>query len=316
MTCQDFEELISDYIDGQLTGEVQSQFAAHLLACVECRSLVNEVRAAITYCKQAPVAAMRPTFETQIFALTQEARLPLDIPALDCAGCEELITDFLDGFVAAPAYHAFEVHINNCEPCGSLLTDTVYAVAACHSVHIEESFEVAESLIQRILAATSYAQFRPANQLSWRERLTNLLAPVLRPISVPQWATAMVILMATFSVVLLQFSDDQSLAGVYRQGNVAAGRAYSWTSSFLGWKESVVEDVKGIGLEVTSTLKSGIKTINNERQPATAQPTPPGPPAEQLKEETPTEPPASEQPPAQPKQQSRLHLNRPLAFSL
>ena len=63
MTCHDFEELISDYIDGQLSGEVQSQFAAHLLACLNCRTLVEEVRGALR-AAAAPVAqAVGPTRE-------------------------------------------------------------------------------------------------------------------------------------------------------------------------------------------------------------------------------------------------------------
>src|SRR5437667_7806240 len=140
MKCQEFEELISDYLDGHLGGETQTFFAEHLLVCVDCRGLTDEVRSTIQYCREDKVVEIRPAFEAQILSLTKQVSLPLELPAIDCGGCEDLFTEFLDGYVAAPTYHAFEIHVQECSSCSNLLTDTVMAVASCHSVHIEESF--------------------------------------------------------------------------------------------------------------------------------------------------------------------------------
>jgi hypothetical protein len=76
----------------------------------------------------------------------------------------------------------------------------------------------------------------------------------------------MVILLASSAALLMQFSDDRSLAGVYRQGNIVAGRAYSWTASFLGRNTAVIEDVKGNVQEVTSRISIGIDEIKKEEQ--------------------------------------------------
>src|SRR5581483_7435658 len=256
MKCQEFEELISDYLEGQLAGEVQAEFAEHMLACIDCRGLTEEVRSTIQYCRDDRDVEIRPAFEAQILSLTKQASLPLELPAMDCSGCENLFTEFLDGYVAAPTYHAFELHIHSCSSCSDLLTDTVLAVASCHSVHSEESFEASEALIQRILAETSLATAEQVYRMPWRERITAFLTPIFHPISVRQWATAMVILLASSAVLLLQFSDDHSLAGVIRKGNVAAGRAYGWTAAFLGRNGAVVDDVKSNVKEVTSEIKS------------------------------------------------------------
>jgi len=272
MKCQEFEELISDYLDGLLMGETQSMFAEHMLACVDCRGLTDEVRSTIQYCREDKRVEIRPAFEAQILSLTKQASLPLELPPIDCGRCEDLFTEFLDGYVAAPSYHAFELHIQDCDSCSTLLTDTVMAVASCHSVHSEESFDASELLIQQILAATSLADVKPAYKVSWRERAMAFLASTFHPISVGQWATAMVILLATSGALLMQFSDDRSLAGVYRKGNVVAGRAYSWTASFLGRNTAVIEDVKGNVEEVTSTLSSGLDTMKKEEQKTETQP--------------------------------------------
>jgi|GEM_PF-1134407 len=272
MKCQEFEELISDYLDGQLGGEMQASFAEHMLACVDCRGLTDEVRYTIQYCREDKEVELRPAFEAQILSLTKQASLPLELPAIDCGRCEDLFTEFLDGYVAAPSYHAFEIHIQECDSCSTLLTDTVMAVASCHSVHSEESFDASELLIQQILAATCLAESKPAYKISWRERALAFLASTFHPISVGQWATAMVILLATSAALLMQFSDDRSLSGIYRQGNIVAGRAYSWTASFVGRSGAVIEDVKGDVKEVTGTISTGIDTIKKEEQKPEGQP--------------------------------------------
>src|SRR5215475_2187372 len=176
MKCQEFEELISDYLEGQLAGEVQTEFAEHMLACVDCRSLADEVRSTILYCREDSSVEIRPAFEAQILSLTKQASLPLELPEMDCTGCENLFTEFLDGYVAAPTYHAFEIHIQACASCSDLLTDMVMAVASCHSVHSEESFDVSELLIQRILSETSQTTAEPVYKMPWRERISMMLS--------------------------------------------------------------------------------------------------------------------------------------------
>ena len=104
------------------------------------------MKAAISACQQQDDLEPPPLLETTLTAI------PAEHGALGCGGFEELITEFLDGFVPAPTYHRFEEHAEECDECSTLLTGVVYAVAGCHSVHTFEEVEVAEPLLARIIA--------------------------------------------------------------------------------------------------------------------------------------------------------------------
>ncbi|HWP44927.1 MAG TPA: zf-HC2 domain-containing protein, partial [Blastocatellia bacterium] len=146
MDCSRFEQQLSEYLDGQLEAAASSLLAAHALQCRECRQLLDEVKFAINECKREDEI---PSFDQIESALI---KIGLEHRAIDCPAFEEIITEFLDGFVPAAVYHRFEAHSASCQKCSTLLTDVVYAVAACHSVHTYEEYEPPQALIERLEA--------------------------------------------------------------------------------------------------------------------------------------------------------------------
>src|SRR6185369_12592233 len=102
MDCNKFEEEISDYFEGSLTAADTAVFRMHALQCRQCRGLMDEVKANMAACKEQD--------ELQPSALLHLslAGIPAEYAALGCAEFEELITEFLDGFVPAQTYHSFE----------------------------------------------------------------------------------------------------------------------------------------------------------------------------------------------------------------
>ena len=146
MDCNRFESLVSDYFDGLLAPADAALFRTHALQCRACRSLMDDVKAAISACRK------QDDLEPPVALQTALSTIPAEYGSLGCSGFEELITEFLDGFVPAQTYHRFEQHTEECEMCSTLLTGVVYAVAGCHSVHTFEEVEVAEPVLARLIA--------------------------------------------------------------------------------------------------------------------------------------------------------------------
>ena len=52
ITCGEFEELLSEYLDNTLKHQARKEVAAHALRCPMCHSLLNEVKDAIEVCHE------------------------------------------------------------------------------------------------------------------------------------------------------------------------------------------------------------------------------------------------------------------------
>src|SRR6185295_16752793 len=100
----------------------------------------DDVKAAINACNSQEKVESSAALESALLMI------PAEHTPMDCCAWEEVITEFLDGFVPAATYHRFEEHATSCAPCSDLLTDVVYAVAACHSVHTYEEYDLSEAL--------------------------------------------------------------------------------------------------------------------------------------------------------------------------
>src|SRR5205085_12678629 len=145
MQCSRFEELLSNYLDGQLAKGEGAEFREHALQCRSCRSLMDEVKAALGECRQEDPVDVPVMLESSLLTIAELHR------PFDCAAFEELVTEFLDGFVPAATYHRFEEHAAGCAACSDLLTEVVFAVAACHSVHTYEEVEMPAPLADRLV---------------------------------------------------------------------------------------------------------------------------------------------------------------------
>lgn len=255
MNCRKFEEQLSEYLDGQLAKDAARMVAAHALQCRACRSLMDDIKSALYDAKE--LMEVSDALEDVLLSV-QDQYAPLG-----CAAFEALITEFLDGFVPALTYHRFENHANECAACSSLLTEVVYAVAACHSVHTFEEVAVPARLPEKLFAIL------PKRRDTWRKRLTNHLtttANALMPRATHSrawsFATAATFAVAIFAFLLFGFSDDQSVAGIFRQAQVKVSQLYSRSSDLYAQKEEVVAGLH----KVRSNLGEVWNTLGGETE--------------------------------------------------
>ena len=268
MNCSTFEAQISDFVDGVLAPNEAIIFREHILQCRSCRSLLDEIRGAIEDCKS--------TIEIEATGPLQNALL--DIPAihaaLDCAGFQDLITEFLDGFVPASVYHRFEEHAAQCSECSELLTGVVYAVAAAHSVHTYEEIELPSSLIETLIEIA--AQRKPGIRVRMAARIRLVAAQMIPRASVRRrwtFATGAALALATFMLLLFGFSDDGSVAGIYRKANLKVAELYSDGADVYAEKDRMAARIEKVGLGIGELWDSlGGDEARNARGRSTEKP--------------------------------------------
>ncbi|HXG68388.1 MAG TPA: zf-HC2 domain-containing protein [Blastocatellia bacterium] len=267
MDCSRFEEVLSDYLDGLLAKGEASRCAAHALQCRACRGLLEDVRAALNECRQGAEV------ETPLELEMTLARIPAEHTPLACADFEELISDFLDGFVPAHAYSRFEAHAAACNHCSVLLTDVVYAVAACHSVHTYEEVDVPDALLDSLLAVMPAKPRSIAAVVA--DRVAAFAAALMpRATQGAQWsfATAVALIVMTFAL-LVGFSDDMTPSGIYRQARMRAAEIYSEGTDIYAQKEEVVAGLRQVGEDIGEIWETlgGTEANTATDQPAAKQ---------------------------------------------
>lgn len=245
MDCARFEEKLSDYFDGALAVDEGNFFRRHALQCRSCRSLMDDVKAALQICKQQDDIETPGPLETALVAISRERA------DFECDSFQDLITEFLDGFVPASIYHQFEEHADVCDECSALLTGVVYAVAACHSVHTFEEIEAPESLIVRVISIMPEGRRSLARiARDWLVGVAEHLVP--RATQTARWtfATSAALTLATFALLLFGFSDDRTFAGVYRQAHVKASEVYSRGTDVYAQTDRVVARLERVGFGI------------------------------------------------------------------
>jgi hypothetical protein len=185
VNCNQFEAMLSDYLGHALEPRDSKRLAEHALQCRSCRALLDDVKARLADSLQAGEVQTSESLEELL------VKIPSEHGALSCSGFEEMITEFLDGFLPAPAYHRFATHSAQCNDCSNLLTDVVFAIAAAHSVHVYEEVEVPEALLAGLQAIAEGGQRRHA-----LARLRSLLK-YASPRAWPRIAAAVAIGLAT-----------------------------------------------------------------------------------------------------------------------
>ncbi|MFP5263413.1 MAG: hypothetical protein ACLGJB_16040 [Blastocatellia bacterium] len=245
MDCRKFQDSITDYLDGSLKGPDAIPFLSHSLRCRPCRSLLDEVKAALHDCKEVDDMSAPARLEVALFTIAGGDIRP------GCLSFEELITEFLDGFVPAAVYHRFEEHAAACGECSGLLTDVVYAVAACHSVHTYEEVEAPEALLRDLVSVMPDGPRRLNNRFA--ERMTGFVSAIIpRATQGRRWtfATAASLAFATFAFLLLGFSDDRTVAGIYRQAHVKFAELYSEGTSIYSRKDELAASFERVGKDI------------------------------------------------------------------
>lgn len=148
MECVQFEELISEYLDGGLARPVRRSFAEHLLACRPCHLLFNDVREAIDAGHLLKESQMR---EIALFTEVEQRILNATTAGemLSCRTLDALISDYFEGIIESSYEDIFREHFAVCEGCRRLVE------GVRQSLEEPEEVDVPEELYGRILAATS-----------------------------------------------------------------------------------------------------------------------------------------------------------------
>lgn len=211
MFCSDFENQLTDYIDGVVGPETNRQMAEHALRCPVCHEILSAVRSTLEACRMAPVPTPSRELEARILQVT------LPESAMSCSDFEEFLTDYLDGFLPANLYHRWERHAALCDHCTELPGEVVRAIGACYS-YISEEQPLPLGLNEKILQATLGTVVPHEVKAPWTSRAASWLRVWLDPIVSPQLATVATMLLVSMLVLTNTVSADGSIGGVYNAG--------------------------------------------------------------------------------------------------
>src|SRR5882672_6622135 len=262
MLCNDFEDRLTDYLDGVLEPNVHKTFAEHALRCPVCHETLSEVKNAMHACQIANALEAPKDLEARILLSTMPET------AMSCEDFEEFLTDYLDGFLPASLYHRWERHAILCDRCTELPGEVVRAIGTCY-IYVGEEKPLPAGLHERILLATSGSRISQEIRAPFGERLASWLRVWLDPIVSPQLATVATMLLVAVFVLTNTVSADGSISGVYSASLRLAAQSYAAGSN-------------GGIKEITNGLK---ELVGGERQ--SAQPAPSQEPANSPQKQTP-----------------------------
>ena len=237
MLCGDFENQLSDYLEGILDSASHRDFSEHALRCPVCHQTLSEVKNMMQACRVAVPPPPTRELEARILAKTMPES------AMTCQEFEESLTDYLDGFLPAPFYHRWERHAALCNRCTELPGEVVRSIGACYT-YISEDLPVPFGLEEKILQATigtlKAAEFRAP----WSARLASQLRSWLDPIVSPQLARVAIMLLVAVFVLSQTVSADGSITGVYRASLRLAEQSYSGGTE--GGIKEITNGLKGL----------------------------------------------------------------------
>ena len=217
MLCVDFENLLTDYIEGVVGPETNRLMGEHAMKCPVCHETLSAVRSAIETCHMATVPAPSRELEARIL----EKTIPQS--AMQCEEFEECLTDYLDGFLPAHSYHRWERHAALCDRCTELPGEVVRSIGACYT-YISEERPLPEGLNESILQATLGTATAQEIKAPWTARAASRFRLWLDPIISPQLVTVATMLLVAILVLTSTVSTDGSISGVYAAGLQLAER--------------------------------------------------------------------------------------------
>ena len=233
INCSQFEDLLTDYLDKSLNRRINKAVAAHALSCPLCHSLLNEVKASLAVCREIaepklPVARL----EARILAKTMPQT------AMPCDEFEGHLTDYLDGFLPAVVFHRWERHAALCNDCTDLPGAVVRSIAACVTYKLDE-LPLPAGLHQRILRETIGIGQAVAAKASGFSQFGEWIRGLGFPISVPQLAPVVMMMLFAFLVFSQTVSADGSLTDVYTKSYALAEQTYkqgadAWSGNAAG----------------------------------------------------------------------------------
>jgi predicted anti-sigma-YlaC factor YlaD len=173
MDCGSFGELIGEYLDQGLTSGQRRDFRHHLLGCLPCRQLFDEIRDNILLCRE--MAPTRAGYRASAWAEPADRPVVEHLPPvhrerndsvptigdlLSCRTLDLLISDFFDAGGAEASrqsdHTAIDRHLVACDNCRVLFTGLREALVAEPETHQPLDYQAApeSDLELRILART------------------------------------------------------------------------------------------------------------------------------------------------------------------
>ena len=189
-----------------------------------------------------------------------------------CVDFDLLLSEAIDGKLAAAELADFQRHVGECPTCGPIFAETE---AGLHWLKVLEPVEIPGNLVHNILSATSVQDVALKAQVEqragWHERATRVLESILLPVfnTVRQPRFALNAAMAFFSVSLLLNVAGFKLSGLrlsdLRPSAIktnATLRYYETTSRVVKYYENI-----RFVYELESTVRELKRaTTNNEPQ--------------------------------------------------
>jgi len=208
MLCYEFEDRLTDYLDGMLDVENHKNFAAHAMRCPVCHDLLSEVKNTLVACSASEAPPASAGLEARILMKT------IPEASLTCVEFEEHLTDYLDGFLIAPLYHRWERHAALCDSCSELPGAVVRAIGACYT-YKQDELTLPAGLEARILQSTIGNVLPQQVRAPLTSRLIEWLRGALDPIVSPQLASVATMLLVSIFVLTNTVSTDGSVGGIY-----------------------------------------------------------------------------------------------------
>ena len=218
--CTKFEESLTDYLDKTLDRPTFKAVAEHAISCPLCHSLLNEVKGALSVCRDLAEPKLPLTrLEAKILAST------VPNSGLHCEEFENYLTDYLDGFLPAQVFHRWERHAVLCNDCTDLPGAVVRSLAAIVA-YKEDELPVPAGLHERIMQQTVGTARVRAAKAPFSDRFKEWARGFSFPISVPQLAPVGLMSVFAFLVFSQTVSADGSLSDVYAKSFKLAEQTY------------------------------------------------------------------------------------------
>jgi anti-sigma factor RsiW len=258
MLCAEFEDRLTDYLEGALDAPTQRLCAEHALRCPVCHDLLNEVKHTLrAVATEVPPPPSRQLEARILMQTTPEA-------AMTCDEFEVYLTDYLDGFLPAPLFHRWERHAVLCARCTNLPGEVVRSIGACYS-YISEEQPVPAGLHARILQATlgttAASEVRPPLAARVMEWLRGSLDAVVSP----QLATVATMVLVAVLVGTSTLSPDGSIGGMYRASLRLAALTYETTARGTSFLRGSSGDTNRGGSQPNQN-SSGAREANRDRR--------------------------------------------------
>lgn len=209
MLCNEFEERLTNYLDGALPVEEHRAFSEHALRCPLCHELLADVKQTIVACLSSEAPPAGVGLEARILMTTAPQT------AITCEEFEDHLTDYLDGVLMAPLYHRWERHAALCSACSELPGQVVRSIGAVYT-YAQDEMPVPAGLEARILQATIGNVLPRQVRAPFASRMVEWLRGALDPLVSPQLASVATMLLVSVFVLTNTVSTDGSVRGLYR----------------------------------------------------------------------------------------------------